>query len=631
MLVLEVLLWAVFLLSTNLARAIPVSTQPVEAVDYCEQVATGKNAGYVHYDVAVKCLDSFPLVPSQRTQTLDTLRKTMNFYVFEGVSMANQSSVDLLAGLDQIEAKNHTTERGFHEDLVRLFTSVHDGHLVYSPTCYSTFIYRQPFSLVSVVQNGVQKIKVTKQLLTDEKSNELFSSIAGVDLSYFAGSEVVKIDGLDPIDAITQFANENIYNGKVPSVRINQALSRMVFTNDVFGMIPGDFAFRTITPPKNHVEFTVLSPNNNQPTVIRVPWLATINNWPTELTDSASYRRLYCDVSNSSTTPAPNNNYMDATLVKRQQSGVSGTTQKLIHPIQFSTSNGTQVKFYTAGNGVGTIAIASENFNTFYDAQDFFNSLTEGFQQFGSMGIQKIILDLSDNYGGNICAGYQLINFLFPGSRFYPTNIRSTSLARALATKASLQNVGGRVWLPQTKTNYADGLKYSNSSWIDNESADFSQIFSDYCPYEFGLINSIGTPIYESQNMAVVTNGLCVSTCAVISRYLTEIHNVESIFVGGLANSTSSMVGSTGGQVYSLSSLIQTINSLGLGNHVDTPKPLVLQGDLKFPIRQIVSFDDLTQPLEFKLSLPNKHLPYSDESVYSRDLLWADVIRLLNW
>ncbi|KAK9760509.1 hypothetical protein K7432_015383 [Basidiobolus ranarum] len=618
-------------LSVNFIQSVPVisSFQDTQPIDYCAQVATGRNVGYVHYDLVVKCMSSFPFIPSQRVQTLDTLRKTLDFYVFDE-AVSTGPRINLFQELNQIEIKNYTTEREFQEDLIQLFTSVYDGHLVYKPTCYSTFIFRQPFSLVSVVENNVQKVKITKQLLTDETSSYLFSSISGLDLNYYAGSEVLKIDGLEPMEAIIKFANENIYNGKVPSVRINQALARVIFGKDTYGLIPGDFAFRTVTPPKNYIEFTVASPNTNQPISIKVPWLATINNWPATFTDSASYRQLFCELSTQPTMPVTDES-KDLTVSNLQAISPSDNTRRLMNPIKFSTSNGTQVKFYTSGNGVGTIAIASENFNTYYDALDFFNALKEGFQQFQSLGVQKIILDLSDNYGGNICAGYQLINFLFPGSHFYPTNVRSTNLARALASKASLQNEGGRVWLPQTKTDFSDGEMYKNSSWIDDESARFSRTFSDYCSYEFDLVNSIGIPIYESQNMVVVTNGLCVSTCAVIARYLTEIHNVESVFVGGLTNATSSMVGSTGGQVYSLSNLIQTIKSLELEDHVDTPKPLVFQGDLNFPIRQIVSFENLSQPLEFTLSLPKKYLSFSEESVYSKDLIWKDVMTLLSW
>jgi hypothetical protein len=85
------------------------------------------------------CLRLFKFDSDARVKTLDTIRKTLSFYVYRDISIAYQdganeeisSKVDLMKELDVLESNEYDCDYDFHIDLKALFRSLNDAHTAY--------------------------------------------------------------------------------------------------------------------------------------------------------------------------------------------------------------------------------------------------------------------------------------------------------------------------------------------------------------------------------------------------------------------------------------------------------------------------------------------------------------------
>lgn len=108
--------------------------------------------------------------------------------------------------------------------------------------------------------------------------------------------EVDRIDGVAAIDAITQFARDNIFVSKDLGVRFNMALASLALQNGTYLLQPrsSQFTLRIVLPEKETTTYD-LKCGTNTKTITR-NWEAVINN-PDDLnkfTDSNSYWNNFC-------------------------------------------------------------------------------------------------------------------------------------------------------------------------------------------------------------------------------------------------------------------------------------------------------------------------------------------------
>ncbi|KAH7073743.1 hypothetical protein BKA63DRAFT_514714 [Paraphoma chrysanthemicola] len=185
-------------------------------------------------------------------------------------------------------------------------------------------------------------------------------------------------------------------------------------------------------------------------------------------------------------------------------------------------------------------------------------------------GKTKLIIDLQANGGGTILQGYDLFKQLFPNEDPYGANrfrgIEAVDLiGKAYSATASL---GARSLdqanntIANAQTSYFDyhtdmtvdaepfsswtekfgpqevnGDKYTTSSrW--NLSDVYIEYFSGginitgYGP----LANVTGPPKFKPEDIVIVTDGYCASTCTIFAEFLTQQAGVKTIAMGGRSN-----------------------------------------------------------------------------------------------
>lgn len=131
-----------------------------------------------------RCLTLFPLNTTAARATIATLISSLDNYVFENLAKHSPSpelsrSTDIRAAVKRIGARIPTdlpepefkkphqfaipfsTEYHFHHAIHLAFRSLNDGHTGYDTACFNRYgKVVNPFPLMSVVEDGVQKIKI---------------------------------------------------------------------------------------------------------------------------------------------------------------------------------------------------------------------------------------------------------------------------------------------------------------------------------------------------------------------------------------------------------------------------------------------------------------------------------------
>ncbi len=111
---------------------------------------------------AIECFQTIPFSEIERDRTIDTLLKTIPFYVFVDAAQISPWNVNLQQSLTQISTENYKTDMEFQSALFGLFNSLQDAHTQYRvPACYylPTIAYGVPFlGMYSAVVDGEQKV-----------------------------------------------------------------------------------------------------------------------------------------------------------------------------------------------------------------------------------------------------------------------------------------------------------------------------------------------------------------------------------------------------------------------------------------------------------------------------------------
>ncbi|CAG8672825.1 6859_t:CDS:2, partial [Racocetra fulgida] len=180
--------------------------------------------------------------------------------------------------------------------------------------------------------------------------------------------------------------------------------------------------------------------------------------------------------------------------------------------------------------------------------------------------------------------------------------------------------------------------KYENNKiddFIGNNSYTRGNVTSYYSnkfvPNILSLLSSfiaqyLRTPIpWTSNDLIILTNGICGSACALIAKHAVENNNVTSVAVGGFVNTSLSYSSFPGG-FFSDSSAIFKISSL---NNTLIPNPFPLAAFITFPYTEVYSKTQPDQLLEFLFTPAKFRLYYNDQSIYDPSILWSDAAALI--
>ncbi|KIM41633.1 hypothetical protein M413DRAFT_411566 [Hebeloma cylindrosporum] len=566
------------------------------AADPCVKIADQE---FVPPADALACYKTFPFNETLRQNVLTNVARVFNFFTFEDFYLNSpppfqESTSDIRATLAKINSTKYETDYDFNKALYDFTTQLNDGHTRYFPACYNAFQNILPAPVVSLEENGVQNLFVAPD------SVEFLSQLGAPFTNYFdsikfdwkrlAGAKILQIDGMDPYDYVDLVARTVSGNYLDHGVRVNSVFTSYRISGSTFSQRLGDLA-GPIDVTRTSLKFELIAVNSTKVETVDVPYLASFIG--VSFTDRASFWRNNCaanELTNGADVRTP------ASLSRRVRKQpraeiIDGLQSKAVDlPQPFlpiaPPINGSDdvIKTYILPGGkTGVMFVGSFSPS---DYSQFQVDTVAAVNAFKAAGVSQLLIDLTNNGGGYVCLGQFLHQYLVGSQIGYP-GFQSTQRANALAQKIVAAHVAlgqndienfysPHNWAFQNDTIMPVTFNYNDPSapfMVNGRSDPTSQRFHDTCTESFTEAIPT-TPPFDLNNVAIVSNGNCASTCAMFSTLMNERHNTKIAVFGGKPGETMEFKGMAGNQVLEWAELDTEIKSVGLKDDPLAPPDL---------------------------------------------------------
>ncbi|KAJ4286656.1 hypothetical protein N0V90_012908 [Kalmusia sp. IMI 367209] len=553
----------------------------------------------LHKDAALQLLDG--VVPYFKWQSNTVWLKDPPAEYAEKV----QPGIDVWGGLEEIKSKvegeEYDNEFEFGFELYTLLQQTHDGHFVYVPDVVGEiFNWARPVPLVSVSEDGkaLPKPYVYADVLAESYGN-----------ASFAPSAIVKINGEDATEFLENWSQRG-------SLQDRDALYNNVFyelatvslgpTGSGIGTFAGSGRGKWVYPgPETELEFengTTVTYTN----VARV--LVSLDG----VTDGESLYQKYFAIQGTSTiAESPSNSSVPTASATASATSIPAPG----YPPPIYREEHNLIGGYYLEDDYSDIAVLSvPSFVSLESAEIPFQQVGEKFLAAAkAAGKKKLIIDVSANGGGTILQGYDLYKQLFPKGighaaadrfrAFESTDLlgqyysrASEALPRELVEPTPNEtlyileyDVVASVFNYQTDLNESDQnfpnweAKYGP---VEKHGDNFSSLFrwnlSDVLtPYNsagiyvhgYGPLANYTEQPFAAEDIVVVTDGYCASTCTIFSELMRQRAGVKYISLGGRAKEgLTQAIGGVKGTNNNPWTYIQYLAQLAITNLTATPE-----------------------------------------------------------
>lgn len=554
------------------------------SLDACGRLAVElknyKKAKFVDFDLVKDCYKSFPLNKKIMDSTMDTVTRLLELYAFydynlgtvppkmkpkdkydndlekmqeeiDDAQVDNSVSFNLKTALKKVGEGSYASDFQFQEALSKVFLPARDGHLLYHPNCYRQFSFIQPLMLASYSNlHG----EVVLQL-------RLVDPFAPDELKAWVGATVTHIDGMNAVKYLVEYGLKKYGNCRSAPTRFSQLVSQVVLDQDknILRAKRGSFCQTDVIPDKNAVVWTFEKDGKSKE--LEIKW--HVPAMPPDFKDGPSYWNKYCappkPVSQVVKQPEPvpiKPPPKDAKDAKPLGTVAAGSKEKDVKDKADSAaapkntgakkdSTGLPVPI-SVGPGLGFFIQGEEGdkygvimVSTFaVSALDkWANSLLTGLNLLKAKGINKILVDFSNNGGGSVCAAYvfsrtvsaseiQLNPFPFP-NKVVETRVRVVELLEDIQTSWMAQNGTDYSVLTPYRFNCKVGDTFSqcpkDTTWGDLEAAEKSNLKLRQSPVIIDRCTEKELKAFEplkgfkmwTKDVFLFTNGYCGSACAI--------------------------------------------------------------------------------------------------------------------
>ncbi|KAF2129006.1 peptidase S41 family protein-like protein [Dothidotthia symphoricarpi CBS 119687] len=523
--------------------------------------------------IAWDCINSVPFNATSAKRLIPAIRPYINWQSTlaslksppADYAEKVQPPIDILGGLVQIEADidagRFTSEYDFGWTLYTLIQSAHDGHFSYVPDSVgSIFSWGRPMPLVSVSEDGTQLPAVFA-----------FEDVLGLqfkNISY-TPSPVVEIDNLEAtefLETVSQYGSLQDRDALYNNVFYELAQVSLADSGSGSGMFTGGGRGRWVYPGatttlkfangtervmENYANVVINFRNVNSGEELGRKWFS----W------GSATEAMVLSQEEMNTTPTVSTAAVEA---------IAAAAPGYPAPIVAGPSNLINGFFIDAPGYEDVAVLQVPNFVGISSAQARFQSTTQDFIPAAlAAGKTKLIIDLQANGGGTIMQGYDMFKQLFPDIDPYGANrFRATEAADLIgqsysAYSSQLPRTPGRNATAQlVQSSYFD---YHSDMTVDEKPfSSWPEKFgpvevngdkyttpnrwnlSDvYIPYVSGginvtgygsLSNVTGPPKFAPENIVLLTDGYCASTCTIFSELMTKQAGVKTIAMGGRSN-----------------------------------------------------------------------------------------------
>nr|OQO24371.1 hypothetical protein B0A51_06442 [Rachicladosporium sp. CCFEE 5018] len=534
--------------------------------------------------LAYECVTSIPFNSSAAVALMDSLRPYLNWQTTISYLKSPpaeyaakvQGPYDFYANFDRIhesaKANAYPYEYAFGFDVYELFQVAHDGHFVYYPdSVTAVFSFGRRTPLVSVSVDGVAIPEVYAY------SDVLASSFGNIT---YTPSPLVEINDQNSTDFLLNWSQygslqdrDALWNNLFYTLAQVSLGSGGTGTGTFSG---GGRGARVYPGPNTKLTFangTSVTTENFARVIL--PSFAGIN------TGEDIYKKYFIPppgqpqlVEQVASSTSSSSSIVTTTAASTSTTSAAATTipaPGYPSPIIREKAN-LNSGYFLDGEGYDDVAVLSvpSFVGTTSDEIPFQSVNTYLINRALAENKTKLIIDVSANGGGTILQGYDLFKQLFPhilpygGTRFraheafdligQEVSAYSALVPRSLSTNQTVQDIVSSAFDYRTDAD----INYEPfDSWAEKfgphaygpEPDNFTSIIrwnlSDVLTpdnsggiYVSGYLNrsNITTQPFLAENVVVVYDGYCASTCTIFSELMRQQAGIKTIALGGRPN-----------------------------------------------------------------------------------------------
>lgn len=494
------------------------------------------------------------LIPFDKEESLSVtaeLRKYLAFYS-AGTYIKNiptpeldLKSVDINGTMDAIEKKINDGEYknayAAYYDMMALFGDIKDGHTIFYPTCVTgafAWVHDHPLTMVAKTPSSIPEMYTVQLNLTTGAPPVLDKKVAA-------------INGEKPGVYIEKMARTSLEGTWIdPDARFNQMLVQV--SNGAWS--PGVFALRFVYPEEIVITF-------EDGSEVEVEWKAIFLNPRTDsktnpipFHDAATFKEAICmrpveaelettiplGLSQTTTNPANTTSDADQKLNKR---AIDSYWPSVISYIGGKGGSG-QLAYYEKDSKTAVI-IATSFTGTALDGEDFFpifsDFVASAIERAKSNGMERLLLDLTGNPGGTVALGQNMARQLFPRSDkiFFGSNMHWNPALDAMLREGNSTLIESTIFALSI-LHKQDGSDFEDMAEMIGPVYQHNDYFTEISiPDEAELDTAIEIKTdyskiqpFKNENIAIISSGMCGSTCAVFGEAMKQ-QGVKFVAFGG--------------------------------------------------------------------------------------------------
>ncbi|THH27364.1 hypothetical protein EUX98_g6832 [Antrodiella citrinella] len=633
--------------SLVVSAGLSVSILAVTAAPQADPCAKFAGQTFVVPADALACLKSFPFNETLRQNVIGNIAGVFDFYTFEDFYLNSpppfqESTTNIRADIARINSTKYETDYDFNRAVYDFTTQLNDGHTRWFPSCYTSFQNLIPTPVVTLDENGVQNVFVAPDAvefitLIGTNFTDHFAQL-GFNWQRLAGAKVLEIEGIDAYAYADHIASTQSGNYLDHGVRVNSAFGSYRISGTDFSQRFGDISGPAF-PDQNTLTLKLIPVNSTKTETVQVPFFANYVGAP--FTDRASFWTANC-AANEATNGAdqrPTGSSARRATPRRARAAIIDSSLKnavglpspflpTAPPVNGST--GVIKSFILPDNITGVMFVGSFE----GDFVQFQTDTLAAIQQFQASGVTRLLLDLTNNGGGFVCLGQFLHQFLAGSQIGYP-GFQSTNRANPLAQKIVAADIAlgntdqftfyspdNWAFLNDTEQpltfNYIDPAVIRKTNGVNDPT---SQRFEDICtPFSVPIPE---TPPFDLNNVAIVGNANCASTCAMFSTLMFERHQTKNVIFGGKPGEVMQYKGMAGNQVLEWVDLDNEIQTAGLGDDPLAPPELLVNANMRHNWRTAWSFLNEQVPIAYVSELPQLRFAYTKDTYNNPQNLWT--------
>ncbi|KAK9444209.1 pyridine nucleotide-disulfide oxidoreductase family protein [Metarhizium brunneum] len=532
----------------------------------------------VKASLAHECLKSVPLGQHEAVQLIDAIEPYLEWqsdaaYKKDPPESYFYPGFDIFGNLakvrSNVQAGKYSNEFDFQTDLYKqVWAPGHDGHFYFNPDLlHRAFRWYRNVSIVSISENGeaLPTIKLQTDVLANPKTAQAITKINGINATKYVE---------DTANAASHFHDADAsYN--------SMFWSKPTAAKGNVGDFVGAYSF--LFYPGDTTNLTYANG-----TTIEVENMAFIDGNMTGVVDGPSMYKRFC-------SPLP-----------LQPAAASANTNTTINTITNATIPGyptpviispdrTISGYYLSGPGLDNVAVIYLQLFPGSNFAEFQTAISDFLRKAKAAGKTRLIIDLQGNRGGVVLLAYDFFRQLFPS--IVQDGISRWKLSKTFEHLPRVVSELIKDIDPATETNlelrslYYTPWSYRHNLNISNH--NFEKFEEKYSPHTYKNTNysnliriNVGDPLtttkllgidisgygtrtnltqpFEAENIILLHDGLCESSCSTVSTLLRHQGGVKSIAMGGRPNQgpMQGVGGVKGAQGLVFNDIYQYINSV---------------------------------------------------------------------